>query len=55
MSIRLHDRLDLLLGYQYFKFEERFRNLGVVESANLQDYSAHLPYASLRFYFGRRE
>lgn len=55
-SIRLHDRLDLNVGYQYTKFEERFRNLTTPEHlSRIQDYSAHLPYASLRFYFGRRE
>jgi hypothetical protein len=55
LSIRLHDRIDFIAGYQYYDFEERFKNLGVVESARVQDYNAHLPYASLRFYFGRRE
>ena len=55
VSVRLHDRLDLIAGYQYYRFEERFRNLGVVEAANLQDYSAPRPDASLRVYFGRRD
>lgn len=54
VSIRINDRLDLNLGYQYYKFEERFRNLKPADLDKLQDYSAHLPYASLRFYFGRR-
>ena len=45
LSVRLHNRLDWIAGYQYFDFKERF--------INLQHYRAHLPYTSLRFYFGR--
>lgn len=56
ISVRLHDRVDFIAGYQYYKFEERFRDIKTLaDAARLQDYRAHLPYASLRFYFGRRE
>ena len=47
ISVKLHDRADWIIGYQYFDFKERF--------GNRQFYQAHLPYSSLRFYFGRRE
>jgi hypothetical protein len=59
VSVRLADWVDWNVGYQYYKFEERFREPVVVgpapvEPASRQDYSAHLPYTSLRFYIGRR-
>jgi hypothetical protein len=44
-AFRLHDRVDWNVGYQYFDFKERF--------VNQQFYQAHLPYTSLRIYFGR--
>jgi hypothetical protein len=47
LSFKLHERVDWVVGYQYFDFKERF--------VNNQFYQAHLPYSSLRFYFGRRE
>jgi hypothetical protein len=47
LSMKLHERLDWIVGYQYFDFKEKF--------VNNQFYQAHLPYTSLRFYFGRRE
>lgn len=59
-AIRLHDRVDLTLGYQFYKFQDE----DVVPSeftpvprvnVDLQSYSAHLPYAALRFYMGRRD
>ena len=54
VAIRLNDRLDLNVGYQYYKFEERYRKLTPEQKLNLQDYSAHLPYVSMRWYLGRR-
>ena len=45
LVIKLHDRLDWNVGYQFFDFKEQF--------VNNQFYHAHLPYTSLRFYFGR--
>jgi hypothetical protein len=47
LSFKLHQRVDWIVGYQYFDFKEKF--------INSQFYQAHLPYTSLRFYFGRRE
>jgi hypothetical protein len=44
-AVRLHDSVDWNVGYQYFDFKERF--------VNRQFYQAHLPYTSLRIYFGR--
>jgi hypothetical protein len=45
LVFKLHDRLDWNVGYQFFDFKEQF--------VNNQFYHAHLPYTSLRFYFGR--
>lgn len=45
LAVRLHDRVDWNVGYQYFDFKEKF--------INRQFYQAHLPYTSLRIYFGR--
>jgi hypothetical protein len=45
LAVRLHNRVDWNVGYQYFDFKERF--------VNNQFYQAHLPYTSLRFYIGR--
>lgn len=43
--VKLHDRLDWNVGYQYFDFQEQF--------VNNQRYQAHLPYTSLRLYLNR--
>ena len=45
LAIKLHDRMDWNIGYQYFDFKEKF--------VNQQFYQAHLPYTSLKFYFNR--
>jgi hypothetical protein len=45
LAVRLNNRVDWNVGYQYFDFKERF--------VNNQFYQAHLPYTSLRFYIGR--
>ena len=45
--VKLSNRIDWIAGYQYFDYQESF--------PNLQRYEAHLPYTSLRFYFGRRQ
>lgn len=39
--------VDWNVGYQYYDYNERF--------SNAQDYRAHLPYTSLRIYFGGGE
>lgn len=44
MAIRLTDNVDWNLGYQYYDYREAlFFN---------QNYSAHLPYTSIKIYFG---
>lgn len=45
--VRLHNNVDWIAGYQYFDYKEQF--------VNRQFYHAHLPYTSLKIYFGRRE
>jgi hypothetical protein len=47
VAVRLHQAADLNVGYQFYDFQEQF--------VNRQQYRAHLPYVSLRFYIGRRE
>ena len=47
LQFKITERVDWIAGYQYYDFKERF--------VNNQFYQAHLPYTSLRFYFGRRE
>lgn len=47
LSVKLHRNVDWIAGYQYFDYKERF--------VNDQFYQAHLPYTSLRIYFGKRD
>jgi hypothetical protein len=54
LSLRVHRRVDANFGYQYYNYNEsKFRQVGY--NVRPQNYHAHLPYASLRFYFGRGE
>jgi hypothetical protein len=57
MAIRINRRLDWNLGYQYFNYNEsdRIRIESPFASVRPQNYHAHLPYMSLRLYFGRGE
>jgi len=55
LAIRLHRRLDLNLGYQYYNYNEDGYLRTFASAPRAQNYHAHLPYASLRLYFGRRE
>ena len=50
LAIRLHRRLDWNVGYQYYNYNE-----SELVGPRPQNYHAHLPYTSLRFYFGRQE
>jgi len=50
LAIRLHRRLDWNVGYQYFNYNE-----SAIVGPRPQNYHAHLPYTSLRLYFGRKE
>ena len=50
LSIRLHRRLDWNVGYSYYNYNE-----SALVGPRPQNYHAHLPYTSLRFYFGRQE
>lgn len=47
VSFKLRRSVDWIAGYQYIDYKERFDNR--------QFYQAHLPYTSLRVYFGRAE
>ena len=50
LAVKLHHRLDWNVGYQYYNYNE-----STIVGPRPQNYHAHLPYTSLRFYFGRRE
>jgi len=50
LTIRINRRLDWNLGYQYYNYNE-----SAVVGPRPQNYHAHMPYTSLRVYFGRKE
>ena len=50
LAIKLHHRLDWNVGYQYYNYNE-----STIVGPRPENYHAHLPYTSLRLYFGRRE
>ena len=50
LAIKLNRWLDWNLGYSYYNYSE-----SVLVGPRPQNYHAHLPYTSLRIYFGRRE
>ena len=50
LAIKLHQRLDWNVGYQYYNYNE-----SPIVGPRPQNYHSHLPYTSLRLYFGRRE
>ena len=50
LAIKLNRRLDWNLGYQYYNYSE-----SELVGPRPQNYHAHLPYTSLRLYFGRKE
>jgi hypothetical protein len=56
LAIRLTRNIDWNVGYQYYSYEETpqvspFANPMVIFPA--QNYTAHMPYTSVRFYFGK--
>jgi hypothetical protein len=50
LAIKINRRLDWNLGYQYYNYRE-----STLVGPRPQNYHAHLPYMSLRLYFGRKE
>jgi hypothetical protein len=50
LAIKLHQRLDWNVGYQYYNYNE-----STIVGPRPQNYHTHLPYTSLRIYLGRRE
>ena len=50
LAIKINRHLDWNLGYQYYNYNEN-----ALVGPRPQNYHAHLPYTSLRIYFGRRE
>jgi hypothetical protein len=50
LTVKLNQRLDWNIGYQYYNYNE-----SALVGPRPQNYHAHLPYTSLRLYFGRKE
>jgi hypothetical protein len=50
LAIKLNRWLDWNLGYSYYNYNE-----SLLVGPRPQNYHAHLPYTSLRIYFGRKE
>lgn len=47
VAFRITRNIDWNIGYQYFDYKEKYQTI--------QDYKAHLPYTSLKFYFGNTD
>ncbi|MEZ5427081.1 MAG: hypothetical protein R2747_12500 [Pyrinomonadaceae bacterium] len=47
LIFRINKHIDWNVGYQYYNYSEKL--------PNMQNYNAHLPYTSLRIYFGRND
>lgn len=50
LAVKINRWLDWNVGYQYYDYNE-----SAIVGPRPQNYNAHLPYTSLRLYFGRRE
>jgi hypothetical protein len=50
LAIKINRQLDWNLGFQYYNYHE-----SSIVGPRPQNYHAHLPYTSLRLYFGRKE
>lgn len=50
LVVKINRRLDWNVGYQYYNYRE-----SSIVGPRPQNYHAHLPYTSLRLYFGRKE
>lgn len=50
LAVRVTRRLDWNVGYQYYNYNE-----STLVGPRPENYHAHLPYTSLRIYFGRKE
>ena len=50
LAFKINRRLDWNVGYQYYNYNE-----SQLVGPRPQNYHAHLPYTSLRIYFGRKE
>lgn len=55
LAIKINRHLDWNLGYQYYAYNESDFLNTFPGSPRAQNYHAHLPYMSLRLYFGRKE
>lgn len=54
VAIKLLKNVDWNLGYQFYDYRERLQNAQFSPVPPNQNYTAHMPYTSLRIYFGGR-
>ncbi len=54
LAIRLTKNIDWNVGYQYYDYRENLQRAYFDPVPPNQNYNAHMPYTSLRFYFGGR-
>jgi hypothetical protein len=55
VAVRLTRNIDWNVGYQYYEYRENLLRAYFDPVPPNQNYNAHMPYTSLRIYFGRRE
>jgi hypothetical protein len=55
VAVRLTRNIDWNVGYQYYDYRENLLRSYFEPILPNQNYNAHMPYTSLRIYFGRRE
>ncbi len=55
VAVKINRFLDWNFGYQYYAYNESNLVNNFPASPRPQNYHAHLPYTSLRIYFGRKE
>ena len=56
LAIKLRHNIDWNLGYQYYSYVEfpKFSPFVIGQVYPAQNYTAHMPYTSLRIYFGQK-
>jgi hypothetical protein len=55
LAVMINRHVDLNFGYQYYSYNENNFLKTFPGSVRAQNYHAHLPYVSIRWYIGRKE
>ncbi|HSK72741.1 MAG TPA: hypothetical protein VK892_13655, partial [Pyrinomonadaceae bacterium] len=53
VAVRLTRNIDWNVGYQYYNYKENLERAHFDPIPPNQNYNAHMPYTSLKIYFGR--